>query len=52
MTFEPVQWAPAREITQIPVPYQQATKTPGREATIQLKKKKIGQAWWFMPVVK
>ena len=40
MIFEPVQWVAAREITQIPVPYQQVTKTPGRESSVQLKKKK------------
>ena len=38
--FEPAQWVAAREITQIPAPFQQATGTPGRESTIQLKNKK------------
>ena len=38
--FEPAQWVAAWEITQIPVPYQQATETPGRELTIQLEKNK------------
>ena len=34
--FQPVQWVAAWEITQIPVPFQQATETPGRKSTIQL----------------
>ena len=38
--FELAQWVAAQEITQILVPFQQATKTPGRESTIQLKKKR------------
>ena len=39
MWFQLVQWVTAQEITQIPAPFQQATGTPGRESTIQLKKK-------------
>ena len=39
MLFHPAQWVIAQEITQIPVPFQQATGTPGRESTVQLKKR-------------
>ena len=42
--FEPAQWVSTREITQIPAPFWQATGTPGRESTIQLKKKKGSEA--------
>ena len=37
--FQPAQWVTTQKITEIPSPFQQATGTPGRESTIQLKKK-------------
>ena len=39
-----MQWVAAQEITQILVPYQQVTETPGKESTVQLKKKKGSEA--------
>ena len=40
--FQPAQWVTAGEIIQIPAPFQRATVTPGRESTIQLKKRRRG----------
>ena len=41
MLLQPVQWVAAWEITQILEPFRQVTGTPGRESTVQLKKKKM-----------
>ena len=38
-SFQLAQWIAAREITQTPAPFQLVTGTPGKESTIQHKKK-------------